>query len=206
VFVLAGLVVVGLFLLHRLVLGYPRPERRHLVLRASEVAFLNAAAATFFPAGGAMPLDGEQADLPGYADSYLQSLPVRQRRSVRLLFLLFEHATIVFPAQGVGAFRRFSSLTEEQRTSVLRSWSESRLYLRRLAFIALKAVLIMGYFGHPSNLRDLGLQPFTFDTPICEADLLYPPIGEPRSSIRHTQADVTPPSDGTPLRDAGVPS
>jgi hypothetical protein len=36
-------------------------------------------------------------------------------------------------------------------------------------------------------------------SPICEADLLYPRIGAHPSSIVLTRADLTPPSDGTPI-------
>ena len=82
---------------------------------------------------------------------------------------------------------------------------ESRLYPRRMALAALKAVLIMGYIGHPSTLRYLGLEPFDIESPICEADLLYPPIGKLPSAIRYTEADLTPESDGTPHMEIEVP-
>jgi hypothetical protein len=196
---LVGLIVVGSFLVHRLVLGYRSPGQRLEVIGAGDAAFLNAAAETLFPAGGAMPLGGEEANLPIYADRYLAQLPPAQRRLIRALFLLFEQSTLFFPARGVGAFRRFSSMTPEQRETVFRGWEGSSLYLRRTAFVALKAVLIMGYFGHPDSLRHLGLERFEFETPICEADLLYPAIGKLPASIRYRRDDLTPPSDGTPL-------
>jgi len=199
VFVAVALVFVALFLLHRLVLGYPRPVEPYASIGRGDAAFLNAAAGTLFPAHDALPLSGEDADLSGYADRYLAALPRKQRLLIRGLFTLFEQSTLIFPAQGVGAFRRFSSLDPEQRESVLRGWAESGLYPRRLAFTALKAVLIMGYFGHPETLRSLGLKPFEMQTPVCEADLLYPPIGESPDSIAYTEEDLTPPSDGTPL-------
>jgi hypothetical protein len=205
VFVLVALVFLAFFLLHRLVLGYPRPEEPYQVIGASDAAFLNAAAETLFPANAALPLDGRQADLPGYVDRYLASLPRRQRALIRMLFLLFEQSTLVLPAQGVGAFRRFSSLDPEQRETVLRGWDESRAYPRRLAFTALKAILIMGYFGHPETLRSLSLEPFEFETPICEADLLYPPIGKHPDAIEYSEQDLTPPSDGSPLMRAELP-
>jgi hypothetical protein len=48
-------------------------------------------------------------------------------------------------------------------------------------------------------LRQLGLAPLDLPTPICEADLLYPPVGEGPDAIRFSEADLTPPSDGTPV-------
>jgi hypothetical protein len=46
----------------------------------------------------------------------------------------------------------------------------------------------------------VNLAPYDLATPVCEADLLYPRIGAHPDSIRLTRADLTPPSDGTPLR------
>ena len=42
---------------------------------------------------------------------------------------------------------------------------------------------------------------FAIETPVCEADLLYPPVGRPKTEIRHRA--VTAPSDGRPLDLAG---
>jgi hypothetical protein len=83
--------------------------------------------------------------------------------------------------------------------AVLAGWSGSRFFLRRLAFTALRAVLTMGYLGHPRAMRAVNLAPFQIQTPICEADLLYPRIGAHPDSLRRTRADLTAPSDGTPL-------
>jgi len=200
VFVLVASIVVGLLIFLRLRVGYPRPKRRYVAIGIGDAAFLRAAAQTFFPADGAIALSGDDVDLPGYADRYLAQLPRRQRRLVRALFLLFEHATLVFPARGVGAFRRFSALSPEQRTAVLRAWSESGFYLRRTAFTALKAILIMGYMGDSECLRRLGLEPFEIESPVCEADLLYPLVGQHPAAIRYDRDALTPPGEGGPLR------
>jgi hypothetical protein len=200
VWLLALLLALALFVAQRVWLGHPRPRAALRVLSRREAAFLDAAAATFFPGGGALALSGEQADLPERTDRYLESLPDRQRGLIRALLMLFEHATVVFPAPGLGGLRRFSSLSPAQRHAWLESWARSRFYLRRTAFTALKAVLVMGYFGHPDCLAQLGLTPFEMTTPVCAADLLYPPIGEPPSRIAYRPEDLTPASDGTPLR------
>ncbi|MFP6641756.1 MAG: hypothetical protein VCC04_16035 [Myxococcota bacterium] len=202
-FLLVTLFTIGLFAAYRLRWGYPQLARDFQVIGRGDAAFLEAAAETFFPADAGMPLSGAEADLPGYADDYLLVLPVKQRRLIRALFLLFEQGTLLWPARGVGAFRRFSALSPEQRLRVLRNWEHSRLASRRMAFSALKAVLILGYMGRPESLAELGMSPWSIESPIVEADRIYPPIGEGMDRIPYTREDLTPPSDGIPLRGAG---
>jgi hypothetical protein len=187
------------FAIYRLVLRYRRPRQRFEYLVRGEVAFLESAAEAMFPSGGAIPISGIDAGIPGYVDRYLATLPRGKRRQIRLLFGFFEQATLLFPAPGRLGFRRFSSLDRSQREAVLRAWAESRFFVRQLVFTALRALLTMGYLGHPSALGFLRLAPYQIESPICEADLLYPRIGALAESNPLTRADLTPPSDGTPL-------
>lgn len=177
------LIVLGVVALRRGLAGYPAAGSHFSVLAPRELAFLQAAAETLFPPHASLPLSGGEADLPGYADGYLEALPARQRTLIRALFFLFEHATLVWPAQGRGGFKRFSSLSPEQRLGVLRAWQSSPLYLRRMCLTALKAVLILGYVGHPQSLGALGLASWEIESPRIEADFLYPPIGGDRDQI-----------------------
>lgn len=186
-------------IVNRVVLGYPKPRRQFKVLARREVAFLNAAAEVLFPAGGAIPFSGIDADIPSYADRFLAALEPRVRIQIRALFAMFEHVTLFLPAGGVTGFRRFSSLTYQQRELVMQAWSGSPNFYRQLVFTALRAVLTMGYLGHPVVARHLNVAPYAIDTPICEADLLYPQIGQHPNENLYTEADLTPPSDGTPL-------
>jgi hypothetical protein len=192
------LIVFVAWAFRRLLLGYPRPRAVHRVLAPRDAAFLDAAAEATFPPGGAIPLSGLEADLPGYTDRFLDPLPGHLRLQVRAMFALFEQSTIFFPASGTGGFRRFSSLTPEQRVEALRGWSRSRFFPRRLAFTALRAVLTMGYLGHPVAMRSVRLAPLDFPSPVCEADLLYPRIGAHPDTIVYGEADLWR-SDGTPL-------
>jgi hypothetical protein len=187
------------YALARTCLGYPRPARRFGALVRHEAAFLAAAAEATFPAGGGIAPSGLDADLPAYTDRFLCAAHPRMRFLMHLLFFLVEHATLFFPAPGRGGMRRFSSLSAEQRTAVLEGWRRSRLFPRRLVFASLRAILTMGYFAHPSVLRELGLAPYAIRTPVCEADLLYPRVGAPRAAIALSRTDLTPPSDGTPI-------
>jgi hypothetical protein len=195
VILLVLLMGVGVAVFLRLLAGYPATSTSFAVLAPREAAFLDAAGETFFPPDDTLPVSGGHADLPGYADRYLVALPGRQRTLVRALFALFEHFTLVSPARGRGGFRRFSSLSPEQRFEVLRGWESSGLYVRRMAFTALKAVLILGYVGHPQSLNALGLSPWKIESPRVEADFLYPPIGEGRDRV-----PVRPPGEPSPAR------
>jgi hypothetical protein len=181
--------------LRRFLAGYPDPGLR--VLAPREAALVAAASDTLFPAGGEVPPSGVEAGIPAYVDRWLAAMPGRVRLLLRLLFTLVEHATLVWWAPPPRGWRRFSSLSPAQQTAVLQGWRESRLFPRRLVFLALRSAISMGYFADPAVLRQLGLAPYELRTPVTEADLLWPPAGQPRSSIRHHA--VTAPSDGVPI-------
>jgi hypothetical protein len=190
------------------VIGYGllRVFAGHLVVGSSyqtlsprEVATIRAASDAMYPGGGAIPPSGSEAGIPAYTDRYLAVLPGQLRVLTRMLFFLVEHATLFFPAPGRTGFRRFSSLSGEQRAAVLEGWRTSRLFPRRLVFTSLRAILTMGYFADPAVARRLGLAPYAIEPPVCEADLLYPRIGEHPDAIQLTRGDLTPPSDGTPI-------
>ncbi|MBW2292627.1 MAG: hypothetical protein JRG94_09990 [Deltaproteobacteria bacterium] len=169
------------------------------MLAPREVAFISSTAEVMFPVDGAIPFSGLEANLPGYADRFLSALEPRIRWQIRALFALFEHATLVFPAPGWTGFRRFSSLTFEQRELVLQGWFQSPQFIRQIVFVALRAVLTMGYLGHPVVMRHLRVAPYAIESPVCAADLLYPAIGAHPDQIPFTQSDITPASDGTPI-------
>jgi hypothetical protein len=197
---LALLVLIALgYAAVRVFAGYPSPPRRMAALTRSEVAFVAGAAEATFPAGGGITASGLDADIPGYTDRLMADGQPRLRSLLHLLFFLIEHATLFFPAPGAGGRRRFSSLSLAQRAAVLEGWRTSRLFARRLVFASLRAILTMGYLGRPAVLRELGLAPYEIPVPIRDVDLWYPRIGASRASIRLTPADLTPPSDGTPI-------
>jgi hypothetical protein len=188
------------YALARVFRGYPAPASPPQALNRRELALLAAVADALFPPGGAIPASGREAEIPAYVDRLAAASQARQRLLMRLLFFLFEHATLGFPAPGgLSGARRFSRLDPAQREAVLESWRTSRLFARRLVFTSLRALCTLGYFAHPGVLRALRLAPFAIATPVCEADLWYPAIGASRAAIRLTRADLTPPSAGVPL-------
>jgi hypothetical protein len=187
------------FAIKRVAIGYPNPGRRYRALHRAEVAFISSAAEAMYPPGGTISSSGLDADLPNYIDRLMMASRPRIRWLMHLLFVLMEHATLLFPAPGRGGARRYSALDAEQRVAILDGWAESSLFVRRVVFTSLRAVLTLGYFAHPPVLRTLGLAPPAIDSPICEADLLYPRIGAHPESIQKTRSDLTPPSAGIPL-------
>jgi hypothetical protein len=202
---ITGLIVALVlgFAVSRVAYGYPAPLRRYRMFGRGEIAFISSTAEAMFPEGGAIPSSGLDADLPRYLERFMLAADSKTRRLIHLLIFLVEHATLIFPAPGRRGRRRFSSLDTDQRMASLAGWEKSPLYVRRLVFTSLRALWTMGYFAHPPVVRRLRLAPLAIDTPICEADLLYPRIGEHPDSIRITEADLTPPSCGEPLEILG---
>jgi len=195
----AAVLALAAWGLWRLLGGYAAGVGPGRVLSRRERAFVDAASEAMFPPGGAIPPSGHEARVTDYVDRYVERVPGGIRLLMRLLFLLVEQATLAFPAPGRGGRRRFSALSVEQRMAALEGWRTSRLFPRRLVFMSLRAILCMGYLADPAVLRHLGVAPYEIAPVVLEPDLLYPPVGQPRSAIRWTRADLTPASDGTPI-------
>jgi hypothetical protein len=194
-----ALLALAAWLFARIFVGYPTPAGPSTMLRRNEGALLASVSEAMFPPGGHIEASGLDAGLPDYVDRWMAVSSVRTRVLMHLLYFLIEHATLIFPAPGRGGRRRFSSLDFDQRVAVLEGWGGSGLYLRRLVFVSLRSILTMGYFAHPPVLRRLGVAPFAIESPICEADLLYPPIGARSSDIAYTPDDLTVAREVSPL-------
>ncbi|HEY5658228.1 MAG TPA: gluconate 2-dehydrogenase subunit 3 family protein [Myxococcota bacterium] len=190
--------------LARVGLGYPPRDDGCRRLRRAERALLASVAEAVFPPGGAIACSGLDAGIPRYVDGLIARTPPRPRRLMRLLFLLFEHATLVFPAPGgLRGRRRFSSLDLAQRIALLEAWAASRSPARRLVFGSLRAIVTLGYFAHPPVLQQLGLAPWVIAPPVVEADLLYPRVGAHPDAIAWTRDDLTPARPVVPLDPGG---
>ncbi len=183
----------------RVSLGYGASDPSLPQLSAREAAFLGAAADAVFPPGGVPALSGAEAGTVRHIDRWLALLTRRNRVLIRLLLLFFEHVTLLFPAPGPGGRRRFSSLSAAQRTELLEDWEHSPLRIRRIVFASLRTILTSSYFASSDVLRELGLAPLEIESPVAEADLLYPRVGQPRASIRWNADDLARPVPKTPL-------
>jgi len=197
--VLILLAALAALAFYRFLVGYAAPPVALSVLAPREYATIAAASLATYPRGGAIEPSGIDAGIPAHVDRFVAAQAPGTRVLMRLLFVLVEHATLVFPAPGKGGFGRFSGLSAEQQVRYLLGWQRSALLPRRLVFVSLRAILTMGYFADPAVLRALGLAPRAIVTPVGEADLLWPRIGEPPSAIRHRAQDVTPPAAAVPL-------
>lgn len=183
----------------RFVSGYKPAPQGLGVLHRGEVQFVHATAEVLFPGGAGLSVSGTDAHLPHYVDRHLCALPRKQRFQIRALFMLWEHITLVFPGDEPGGRRRFSSLSAASRISILERLSCHSNSLLRTLVMALRAVLVLGYLGHPANLRDLDLAPFEIEGGVSDAELLFPRIGGLVSSIGLTTADRSDPVNLGPL-------
>jgi len=196
---LAAALGAALWAALRALAGYPPRDPGLLALSRREAAFVTAVADAAFPPGGAIPTSGSEAGIPRHLDRYLAAQGSRNRRLMRLLLAFFEHSTLLFPAPGASGFRRFSALSPAQRVAVLEAWSRSSLRVRRIVFTSLRTLLTMGYFESPAVLRATGVAPLAMETPVVDADLLYPRIGFARDTIRWRPEDRERPVSRAPL-------
>lgn len=133
--------------------GYAAPEKPFKYLSRMDAAVFRAAAAVTFPKGGEISPSYAEAKVVEYCDEYIMWLPQGQRFLIRLLCILFEHATIVF---GPKRLKRFTALSLEDQTKYLDGWDQSPVYLRRMAFQSLRAILCMAYLADDEVNRQIG--------------------------------------------------
>ena len=196
---LSAVFVLAIAVQRRFAAGYAQAPSGLAVLHRGEAAFIQAAAEVLFPDGAGLPVIGVDAHLPLYVDHHLSALPVAQRLQIRALLLAFEHLSLVLPAPAPGGRDRFSSLGPASRIAVLERVASHPDPSIRILFTALRAVLAIGYLGHPANLRELGLAPFEIEPAVSDAELLFPRIGALPMSIRFEDADRTDPVALGPL-------
>jgi len=138
-------IIFFVWLLWQFVLGYPeaRVECKNLVAREQHI--LAKSAEAFFPEGGSLPSAAE-AGVVQYLDQMFSQLPKQQKILIRLLFFLIEHGPLIFgPLKA-----RTTRLSHEARIRYFRSWEESSIYFRRLAFLSLRSLVTIGYFSSQS--------------------------------------------------------
>ena len=133
------------------------------MLSAREQAFVAAAANTFFPPKGPIPLSGTEAGAITYFDRYLQRSGTRERFLIRLLLLSVEWSPLLIGPQT----RRFTRLDHARRLHFFQEMFTSTWYFRRVSFISLRAVLTMAYLSNERVARHMGMvadrDPFGLD-------------------------------------------
>ena len=197
--VISAAIVLAIASQRRFIAGYPVPPPGLAVLQRGEAAFIQAAAEVLFPDGASLPIVGADAQLPLYVDRHLSALPAAQRLQIRALLFLFEHLPLVWPAREPGGHDRFSSLSVTSRLGVLERVADHGDARVRLLYTALRAIVSLGYLGHPANLCELSLAPFEIEPAVSDAELLFPRVGALPMSIRYGEADRTDPAARGPL-------
>lgn len=119
-------------------------------LSRGERDLIGAAADAFFP--DALPRSGRDAGVVAYIDRLFERAHPPQRRLFRLLFLFTELSPVLFSLT-----RPLSRLPHAAQMRALDTAFKSRLYLRRVAFLALRTLLTMAYFADDEVQRALGI-------------------------------------------------
>lgn len=131
------------------------PDVRRSVLTRGEREIVAACAEVLLPAGGAIPLSGMDAGVLDYFDDVLARIPATTRFLLRALIQFVEHSPTIY-----GPFKkRVTRLSAKDRSKVLEGLANSRLYLLRTAFLGLRTVLTIAYFGNDEVNRTVGAVP-----------------------------------------------
>lgn len=153
IYLAAALAAIVLAALWRGFGGYAAPEKPFKYISRMDAAVFRAAAEVTFPKGGEVDPSYRDAKVVEYCDQYIMWLPQSHRFLIRLLCILFEHATLVF---GPKPWRRFTALSLADQVKYLDGWDTSPLYLRRMAFQSLRAILCMAYLADDEVNRQIG--------------------------------------------------
>jgi hypothetical protein len=122
-------------------------------LNEGEMSVLRACAEALLPAGGAISLSGVDAGVVAYFDQLIARVPATTRVLLRVLIGFVEYSPWMF-----GPFKaQMTRLSLADRMKVIQGLSESRIYLLRTAFVALRTVLTIAYFGNAEVNRSIGV-------------------------------------------------
>ncbi|HEY4119526.1 MAG TPA: hypothetical protein VGM56_16775 [Byssovorax sp.] len=146
---------LALVVVRATLLGYPPPRLPDAkMLSRKEQAVIGACSDAFFPAGGPIPVSGNDAGLVAYMDDYLGRMTQASRVLVRLLFVLLEHGPWLFGPRRA----RFTRLAHEDRMRFLDKLRASDVYFLRVAFLSMRTMLTMGYLANADVARSMGMR------------------------------------------------
>ena len=148
--VAAALATLAIAIL-RLFTGYGPARLTPSLLSRREQAVVEAAGNAFFPPGGPIPISGSEAGVVRYFDGYLRRSSRRQVFLMRLLFAFTELSPLVFGPRR----RRFTRLSRADQIEHLRRAFVSRVYLRRVSFVSLRAVMTMAYLANDDVAKSM---------------------------------------------------
>ncbi len=108
--------------------------------------------------------DWKSTEMVQRTHEYLDELPPKSRRLLVLLFVAVELIALLF------TLRRFSRLSVERRTEMVRGWRRSRRFLLRALGDSVKATTTMMYMSHPS------VTAYIEEYRACDAPVREPPM------------------------------
>src|SRR3954468_9784769 len=114
---------------------------------ARQRAALTSICDTFAPGGNGLPSASEHGVVDAIEEAIASNPRPAERKQVAQLMGLWD--TRVLTAIGGGGFARFSSLSQDKREDVLRSWRDSRAIQRRAVFQALRRGALLMYLMKP---------------------------------------------------------
>jgi hypothetical protein len=85
-------------------------------------------------------------------DALCASLAPELTRPLPVLLLLVEWGPPIFELR----FSRFTKLTPDEQDASLRGWMQSRIGLRRTAFLALRNLAMLGWYAQDESWPDVG--------------------------------------------------
>ena len=131
-------------------LSFENPAPDLVFLSPAELLLLEALCEVWFPAG-VFPIDGLEAGVPRAVDRVVEEiLDDIPRAGFRYVLRVLEWGTVARWG------RRFTELSVDERIVVLDRWSDADVVPRRAAVDAVKAVLAIPYFRHPSVVESIG--------------------------------------------------
>lgn len=125
---------------------------------------VRAFADALFPPKGPIPISGSEAGAAEFMRKYTAGCQPRQRRLVYLLITVTELGPLVFGPRR----KRFSRLTQAERQAFIADGYTSRIYMRRVCVLTMRALLTMAYFANEQVLAHIGMRvdadPFGLDS------------------------------------------
>ncbi len=125
-----------------------------LALNPREQALIGAVADAFFPPVGPIPVSGTEAGLVEYFDRYMERSGGRTAFLMRLLILFTDLSPIVFG----GGWKRFPHLCRAKQIQHLQQASISSVYIRRVSFVSLRALMTMAYLSNDEVARHMNMR------------------------------------------------
>jgi hypothetical protein len=125
------------------------------VLTRHEAKVILALAETVFPVDDPRHVRPGDARVVEYLDELLAQVEPRERALMRVLIALFDvQQAVATPTRPT----LFSRARPEDRARSLEGWDKSSLYPRRVAFQAIRSLLLWAYVDNPDVERSIGVE------------------------------------------------